>query len=288
MVNQSESVADMIKNFNSLEVFTGITVVVGIRYLVLAFIAWTLCYWLFYSRWFHRKIVKRHPRRKDIRRELLYSALSILIFGAVGMGTITLARMGYTRIYWSVAERGSGWFALSILLAVLLHDTYFYWSHRWMHHPKLFHWVHKVHHQSNNPTPWASYSFSFWEAMAQAAIFPLTAFLIPIHPLAFGIFMGWQIFNNVLGHTGFEFYPRWMMKGWLRYLLNTPTNHIMHHEKPNGNYGIYFNIWDRIMGTNHPDYDQRLTELIQAKRNPTIPNMPQQERTTAKVTASKL
>ncbi len=35
----------------------------------------------------------------------------------------------------------------------------------------------------------------------------------------------------------------------------------MHHEKPNGNYGIYFNWWDRLMGTNHVDYEDRLAEL---------------------------
>ena len=98
------------------------------------------------------------------------------------------------------------------------------------------------------------------------------------------MFMGWQIFNNVLGHTGFEFYPRWMMKGWLRYVLNTPTNHIMHHEKPNGNYGIYFNLWDRIMGTNHPDYDQRLTELTQARSVRKQPNTLPSEQSTTDVT----
>jgi sterol desaturase/sphingolipid hydroxylase (fatty acid hydroxylase superfamily) len=41
----------------------------------------------------------------------------------------------------------------------------------------------------------------------------------------------------------------------------------MHHSKFKGNYGLYFRIWDRLMGTEHPDYvseydriqDQRFT-----------------------------
>ena len=41
------------------------------------------------------------------------------------------------------------------------------------------------------------------------------------------------------------------------------TNHVMHNEKPHGNYGIYFNFWDRWMGTNHKDYDHRLGEVTQ-------------------------
>jgi lathosterol oxidase len=31
----------------------------------------------------------------------------------------------------------------------------------------------------------------------------------------------------------------------------------MHHQYFRGNYGLYFNIWDRMMGTNHPDYEKR-------------------------------
>jgi sterol desaturase/sphingolipid hydroxylase (fatty acid hydroxylase superfamily) len=28
----------------------------------------------------------------------------------------------------------------------------------------------------------------------------------------------------------------------------------MHHSHPTGNYGLYFNWWDQLMGTNHPEY----------------------------------
>ena len=35
----------------------------------------------------------------------------------------------------------------------------------------------------------------------------------------------------------------------------------MHHEKLRGNYGLYFNIWDRLMGTNHADYEARFREV---------------------------
>jgi sterol desaturase/sphingolipid hydroxylase (fatty acid hydroxylase superfamily) len=51
------------------------------------------------------------------------------------------------------------------------------------------------------------------------------------------------------------------MQSPIRFLLNTPTNHIMHHEKMRGNYGLYFNFWDRLMGTNHPDYEHRFEEI---------------------------
>ena len=63
-----------------------------------------------------------------------------------------------------------------------------------------------------------------------------------------------------------SFHPRWLMNSPLRFVLNTPTNHVMHHEKMRGNYGLYFNVWDRLMGTNHPDYESRFREVTSRNR----------------------
>ena len=101
-----------------------------------------------------------------------------------------------------------------------------------------------------------------------AAVFPLVAFVMPIHPIAFAIFMGWQILFNIVGHAGYEIYPRWLLDSWIGRILNTPTNHIMHHEKLRGNYGIYFNIWDRLMKTNHADYEKRFREVTSREPQP--------------------
>jgi len=239
----------------------GMTIALFFRYALFAGIAWVLGYRLFKSRWFHRKIIARLPEKEDVQRELAYSALTVLIFGLIGAATVVAGKAGWTQMYWRISDFSMAWFWVSIGCAILLHDTYFYWTHRMMHHPKLFRWTHRVHHLSHNPSPWASYAFAPWEAVVQAGIFPLTALVMPIHPLAFAIFMGWQITFNVLGHTGYEFHPRGLMDSWLKRILNTPTNHVMHHEKMAGNYGLYFNIWDRLMGTNHQDYEARFREV---------------------------
>ncbi|MBB3167458.1 sterol desaturase family protein [Simiduia aestuariiviva] len=36
--------------------------------------------------------------------------------------------------------------------------------------------------------------------------------------------------------------------------LTTPTHYDLHHQKFNGNYGLYFTWWDRWMGTEFPGY----------------------------------
>lgn len=56
------------------------------------------------------------------------------------------------------------------------------------------------------------------------------------------------------------------MKSRLRFFLNTPTNHAMHHEWMRGNYGLYFNFWDRLMRTNHRDYEARFNEVTSRPR----------------------
>lgn len=253
----------MITHWNTVDLWMGISALQIARYGIMALIAWSLAYGLFASRWFHRKIIQRWPDRWDVLREIGYSLSSACIFGLVGAVTLQAARQGWMRMYFDLTQYSWSWFITSILLTILLHDTYFYWTHRWMHRPGIFKWMHRIHHQSNNPSPWAAFAFSPWEALIQAGIFPLTAALMPIHPLAFGAFMSWQLLNNILGHAGFEIYPNWLVKSPFRWVFNTPTNHVMHHEKPHGNYGIYFNFWDRWMGTNHKDYDHRLEEVTQ-------------------------
>jgi Delta7-sterol 5-desaturase len=239
----------------------------AVRYSMLAGLAWLLAYVIFYRRWKHRKVVPRLPAGSEIRREMLYSATSMAIFSAVAVVTVIAAKAGWTRLYFRFGDYPAAWFWISIACAILIHDTWFYWTHRLMHHRRLFRFFHRVHHLSHNPSPWAAYAFDPAEAVVQALIFPLVLVLMPMHPAAFGLFMLWQIVHNILGHTGFEIYPRWLMDTWLGKILNTPTNHAMHHEKLRGNYGLYFNVWDRLMKTNHADYEKRFREVTSRKRD---------------------
>ena len=78
------------------------------------------------------------------------------------------------------------------------------------------------------------------------------------HPLAFALFMGWQLTYNGLVHTGYEFHPG---------VLNTPTNHATHHDALHGNFGLYFNVWDGLMRTNQPHYEARFREVTSRSKS---------------------
>jgi len=238
----------------------------GLIYLLLAGTGWVLGYLLFRRAWARRKIIAAYPGRADIVREVRLSLQTLVVYGIVGATTFWAAGHGGTHIYWRIGDHGAGWFWASIALTIVLHDTWFYWTHRMMHHPALFRWFHRAHHRSHNPSPWAAYAFSPLEALMQAMIFPLAVGLYPMHLAAFGLFMLWQLTFNVIGHTGYEIYPRRMMGSWLGKVINTPTHHVMHHETSRGNYGLYFNVWDRLMGTNHDRYEERFRAVTDPDR----------------------
>lgn len=245
----------------STQMFLGIAVENWLRYALVAGIAWLLAHVIFKRRWWPRKIIQRDPPASDVRREIRWSVITALVYGLVGVGTIWIGKTCGWQMYRKIDSHGWTWFVASIGIAILVHDTWFYWTHRLMHHRRLFKLFHRVHHESTNPSPWAAYSFAPLEAFMQACIFPLLVFTVPMHPLAFFAFMIWQIVFNVSGHTGYEYFPNWLMRSWLGKVFNTPTNHVQHHEKMRGNYGLYFNIWDRLMGTNHKDYEARFHEV---------------------------
>jgi lathosterol oxidase len=229
-----------------------------------ATVIWVAFYVLLRRRLAARKVVPRGPTRKQISREVLHSIRSIAVFSIVTAVVVFAALGGHTRLYRNISDHGWGWFFASVMIAVVIHDAYFYWTHRLMHHRRLYKFFHRTHHISTNPTPWAAYAFSVPEAVVQAGIGPLVVCTIPMHGAAFTAFMAWQIAFNVFGHGGYEVYPRWFMRTWAGRLMNTPTHHALHHEKFRGGYSLYFNVWDRLMGTNHPDYEARFAKVVSA------------------------
>jgi lathosterol oxidase len=225
-------------------------VVMWARYLLVAGLAYMILYVWGKKRFLVKKIQPLYPGRVYIKREIKYSLISIFIFSMVGVG-IWLGKK-YTFIYADVHQYSIGYFVFTLFMAALVHDTYFYWIHRLMHHRAVYKKVHRVHHLSTNPTPLAAFSFHPLEAVLEAGIFPLLVFTIPMHTWALFIFLFYMVLMNVMGHCGFEFLPSWFLKYPPFNWYNTSTNHNLHHRLAKHNYGLYFNIWDRVMKTNHP------------------------------------
>lgn len=239
-----------------------------LRYFILAGIPF-LVFYLLFPRFFKlNKIQKKMAQRKDFLREIGNSLLTNLILVGVALIVLKTPLKAYTQVYAEVDAYPVWWIFVSVGIALILHDTYFYWMHRTIHHPKLFKSFHLTHHKSMNPSPWASYSFHVLEAFLEALIIPLMLFLIPMHLYSILLFGMASFLINVYGHLGYEIMPKWYYRSWLFEIFNSSVHHNLHHEKFDGNYGLYFRIWDRIMGTEHPEYVQRYHALQEQRFGP--------------------
>ena len=231
------------------------------RYFVLAGIPFALFYLLLPGKLRRLKIQGRSAAKKDFIREISHSMVSVSIFTLYAAAILFTPLRQYTLVYDRVGDYPVFYIGISLALSLIIHDTYFYWMHRLLHHKRLFAIAHLVHHKSNNPSPWASYSFHLLEALSEGFILLLLVFVLPMHPVTIFLFTVTGFIINVYGHLGYEIAPKWFRRTWLFEILNTSVHHNLHHSRFKGNYGLYFRIWDRLMGTEHPNYVQEYDKL---------------------------
>lgn len=218
------------------------TLIVGVRYLLA-------------SGGFALATRLRHPGLyrgldRQIRREIGWSLASAAIYGVpAGIVAWGWQSRGWTRIYTDIHAFPLWYLPLSVLLYLLAHDAWFYWTHRWMHRPALFRRMHAVHHASRPPTAWAAMSFHPYEALTGAVVIPALVFLIPIHAAALGVVLTIMTVMGVTNHMGWEIWPRFVWQGPLGAWLITASHHQRHHERYASNFGLYFRHWDRLCGT---------------------------------------
>jgi len=223
-------------------------------YLIAAGVGYFLIWKLLYRFSEKRQIYKSVPQKRQMLTEFQGSMRTVLIWGVMSVPAYYYIVSGsrpnklgpmldpwYVHVAWFVA-------------LLVIHDTYFYWMHRMMHHPKLYKRFHAYHHKSMNPSPWAIFSFDAAEAIIHFSIGYVFLFFFPCHMLVTLAWFVAMVAYNVLGHIGFEFFPNWIPRNRLLGLSNTSTHHALHHKYFSCNYGLYFTFWDRVMGTEHPDY----------------------------------
>jgi Delta7-sterol 5-desaturase len=236
------------------------------RYLMAASVTFTVVALLRLTFLKTRKIQAREATFADMRREFLQSMQSVAVY-TVGIAFLIWGKQ--VGLFYSVMGESLGWATdLALLAAIIIaHDAYFYWVHRWMHHPKLFKTFHRAHHRSITPTPWAAYSFAMPEAAVMFLFVPIWQFFVPTPGWVMFVWLNFQIVRNAMGHAGFEFFPRWWLSTPITRWINTTVHHDLHHNGGfNTNYGLYFTWWDKWMGTEHPKYVQTFDEVVNRSR----------------------
>eukprot|EP00040_Diaphanoeca_grandis_P027695 m.158351 g.158351 ORF g.158351 m.158351 type:complete len:294 (+) comp31086_c0_seq1:328-1209(+) len=149
---------------------------------------------------------------------------------------------------------------LSPLLLLLLHDAWFYFSHRLMHRSKFaYQWIHSLHHQRTNPEAWDLFYMHPIESVVTVVLpFLLSPRLLPLHWLMWEGLIVKGVMIDCYGHCGFDtrpFHPFKVTQFSLipsfpyRALFLDAKHHDDHHRLVRGNFALYLNIWDNVCGT---------------------------------------
>lgn len=189
-------------------------------------------------------------RDAQIGMEIRWSLVSAAIYGIpAGIVAWGWRERGWTRIYTDIDDWPLWWLPLSLFVMLFLHDTWFYWTHRWMHLPRPFRLAHAVHHASRPPTAWAAMSFHPLEALTGAVVVPALVFIVPVHVAVLGMVLLVMTVMGITNHMGWEMFPRALVHSRAGNWLITASHHHRHHEQYKCNFGLYFRFWDRLCGT---------------------------------------
>ena len=178
----------------------------------------------------------------------LGNTVSGVIFGGViGVWAIFVYEHRLTTI-------GFAWWAW--ILAFVLDDVLYYWSHRWAHTVRWFWADHVVHHSSQH--------YNLTTALRQPWLSPLTLkflwlgsalIFVGFHPAMVAFVGSLNLIYQFWIHT--EAIRK--MPPWFEAVMNTPSHHRVHHATNplylDRNYAGVFIIWDKMFGTFQPELD---------------------------------
>ncbi len=245
-------------DFSNPLTFAGLTgllfLIVALRYVFIAGIFYVIFY-VFNPKGFdRRRIFNGHKNSKQYRKEFAWSIFTSLLFAIAGAAIIVLWQNGYTAIYDDIDAMSWWWIPLSFLIAAFIHETYYYWLHRWMHRPKIYRWIHKVHHDSHVTSPWTSFSFHPGEGVLQSIVIPIVVLFLPMHYWTIVGLLTFMTLTSAINHSNIEIYPQNFYKHWLGRWLIGATHHSLHHTQYRFNFGLYFTFWDKWMKTESENY----------------------------------
>jgi len=202
------------------------------------------------------KIQARETSQALVHRDQKQSLLSLAGIAAMfGTGHWLYAEFG-----WGFAAPTSlAGAALSLLASLLLFDTWFYWFHRLIHTRPLYGWVHRWHHLTVTPVAWSNNSDRLVDNLFLQSYWLVAHFLFPIAPAVLLAHKVYDQITGVIGHSGFEHGGVWC---WPPSPLVGVTHHDQHHRYFRCNYATHFSLWDRLMGTLHPEHDTELRRNI--------------------------
>lgn len=247
-------------DFTKPEYFLGFTsvtfIIIFLRYLFISGVYHWIFYRLLHSKFQHRMLNPPPKSNQQYWMEIYRSAFTSLVFAFSGTFLLIFWQKGYTGIYLEWNAYPLWYLPISLFLAMLVHETYYYWLHRWMHRPKVFRVIHKWHHDSIETSSLTAFSFHPIESILQALIIPVILIFLPMHLLVLLLFLIIMTISATINHAGVEIYPKNFNRHWFGQWIIGASHHDLHHKEFRYNFGLYFTFWDKWMKTESPKSDE--------------------------------
>lgn len=204
------------------------------------------------------KIQPRNTLSSQIARDRRQSMRSLAVIAALfGTGHWFYAEFGWGL----VPARGPTGILLSLGASLVLFDTWFYWFHRLIHTRPFYRAIHRWHHQTLTPVAWSNNSDRLVDNLFLQSYWLLAHFLLPAAPTVLLVHKLYDQITGVIGHSGFEHGGAWCLPPSP---LVGVTHHDQHHRYFRCNYATHFTLWDRLMGTLHPEHDLEIRRNVAA------------------------
>lgn len=157
------------------------------------------------------------------------------------------------------------WLALLVFIAPMIHEVHFFLIHRAIHWGPLYRWVHAVHHNSVNPSPWSSLSMHPVETFIYHGV-ALWHLVLPSNPVVAMFQLHMAGFGAVNGHIGFDK----LEVGEEGVLESHAYIHYLHHKYFEVNYGgdglIPLDKWFGTWHDGSPEAEARMEARFALKR----------------------
>jgi len=132
------------------------------------------------------------------------------------------------------------WVVYEMFVFIVVEEILFYYSHRLLHHKRIYKYVHKIHHEWTAPTGIVSIYAHPLEHLLSNALPPLVGpLLCGSHVATSWLWYMLVLFSTTISHSGYHF-P----------FLPSPESHDFHHLKFTQCYGV-LGVLDRLHGTDN-------------------------------------
>ena len=184
------------------------------------------------------------------------------IWTAYEVGVLFAYANGY--VPWLTFAEHPFYLGFFALLVPIIHETHFFCIHRLIHWAPLYRYVHSVHHNSVNPSPWSSLSMHPVEQLLYFSS-ALLHVILPSNPILAIYQLHYAGFGAVVGHIGFDKLETSEQAGFDSHAYA----HYLHHKYFEVNYGDGLVPLDKLFGTWHdgsPEAEARMNVRYEKRK----------------------